>query len=98
MRFKPTPTLDLLGWHYIFRAPDDTLVETRRGWKMLKRLALKPNQGRFLAQVRIWKGGSPRTSVSWYKLARKGFRTVRWFVVSNVPPSQERLVEYACRW
>ncbi len=41
--------LDILGWHYIFRASDDTLVETRRGWKMLKRLALKPNQGRFLA-------------------------------------------------
>jgi hypothetical protein len=28
--------LDELHWDYIFRAPSDTLVETRRGWKMLK--------------------------------------------------------------
>lgn len=90
--------LDVLGWDYIFRAPDDTLVETRRGWKTLKSLALKPNQGRFLHQVRIWKGSCRRTQVSCYKLARKGFRTVTWFVVSSLPPSQERFVEYACRW
>jgi Transposase DDE domain len=90
--------LDILGWNYIFRAPDDTLVETRRGWKTLKSLALKPNQGRFLSQVRIWKRSRRRTNVSCYKLARKGFRTVTWFVVSSLPPSQERFVAYACRW
>jgi Transposase DDE domain len=90
--------LDALGWDYIFRAPDDTLVETQRGWKTLKSLALKPNQGRFLAQVRIWKGSRRHTNVSCYKLVRKGFRSVTWFVVSSLPPSQERFVEYACRW
>ena len=90
--------LDVLGWHYIFRASDDTLVETRRGWKTLKSLALKPNQGRFLHQVRIWKGSRRRTHASCYKLARKGFRTATWFVVSSLSPSQEWFVAYACRW
>lgn len=90
--------LDLLGWHYIFRAPDDTLVETRRGWKRLKTLALRTNQGRFLHQVRIWRGSTRRTNVSCYKLARKGFRSVTWFVVSSLPAVQERFVAYACRW
>lgn len=90
--------LDLLGWHYIFRAPDDTLVQTRRGWKSLKSLALKSNQGRFLREVRIWKRSQRRTNVSCYKLARKGFRSVTWFVVSSLGCAQERFVEYACRW
>jgi DDE family transposase len=90
--------LGTLGWDYIFRAPSDTLVETQRGWKKLKSLALKKNQGRFLSQVRVWRGGERRTNVSCYKLARKGFRTVTWFVVSSLPPSQERFVAYACRW
>ncbi len=48
--------------------------------------------------MRIWKGSGRRTNVSCYKLARKGFRTVTWYVVSILPPSQERFVEYACRW
>ena len=90
--------LDTLGWHYIFRAADDTLVETRRGWKRLKSLALRANQGRFLTQVRVWKRSQRRTNVSCYKLRRKGFRSVRWFVVSSLPPAQERFVAYACRW
>ena len=90
--------LDELHWDYIFRAPSDTLVETRRGWKTLKRLSLKSNQGRFLREVRIWKGSSRRANVSCYKLARTGFRAVTWFVVSSLPPCQERFVAYACRW
>src|ERR671927_353152 len=36
--------------------------------------------------------------ISCYKLARKGFRSVSWFVVSSLPPGKERLVAYACRW
>jgi len=90
--------LDELHWKYIFRAPSDTLVETRRGWKMLKQLTLKPNNGRFLPHVRVWKGHKRRTNVSGYKLARNGFRAVTWFVVSSLPPAQERFVAYACRW
>jgi hypothetical protein len=58
--------LELLGWHYIFRAAHDTLVETRRGWKRLKTLALRANQGRFLHHVRIWRGSRRRTHVSCY--------------------------------
>jgi hypothetical protein len=90
--------LDELHWDYIFRAPSDTLVETRRGWKMLKQLTLTPNQGRFLDSVRVWKGHKRTTNVSCYKLRRKGFRAVTWFVISSLPPSQERFVAYACRW
>lgn len=90
--------LDVLGWDYIFRAPSDTLVETSRGWKKLKALALKKNQGRFLRKVRVWKGSQRHTNVSCYKLARKGFRTVTWYVVSSLEAAQERFVAYACRW
>ena len=90
--------LDKLGWDYIFRAPSDTLVETRRGWKKLKSLALKKNQGRFLSQVPLWRGSRRRANVSCYKLARNGFRTATWFVVSSLEAAQERFVAYACRW
>jgi len=90
--------LDALGWDYIFRANSATLVETSRGCKELRTLALRNNTGRFFQHVRIWKGGHRRTNVSMYKLARKGFRTVTWYVVSSVPAKQERFVEYACRW
>jgi hypothetical protein len=44
-------SLDELHWDHMLRAPSDTLVETRRGWKMLKQLTLKPNNGRFLPHV-----------------------------------------------
>jgi hypothetical protein len=77
--------LDELHWDYIFRAPSDTLIETRGSWKMLKQLTLKPNNGRFLKEVRVWKGHKRRTNVSGYKLARNGFRAVTWFVVSSLP-------------
>jgi Transposase DDE domain len=90
--------LDALHWDYVFRANSDTLVETARGWKELRTLALRKNTGRFLQRVRIWKGGNRRTNVSMYKLARNGFRTVTWYVVSSLPAKQERFVEYACRW
>jgi len=90
--------LDELHWDYIFRAPSDTQLETRRGSQMLKQLTLKPNNGRFLKEVRVWKGHKRRTNVSCYKLARNGFRAVTWFVVSSLPPAQERFVAYACRW
>jgi len=90
--------LDTLHWDYIFRATSDTQIETKRGWKELRTLALRKNTGRFLQQVRIWKGGSRRTNVSMYKLARKGFRSVSWYLVSSLAARQERFVEYACRW
>lgn len=90
--------LDSLGWDYIFRANSTTQVETSRGWKELRALALRKNTGRFLNQVRIWKGGNRHTNISMYKLARKGFRTVTWYLVSSLPAKQERFVEYACRW
>jgi hypothetical protein len=73
-------------------------VETSRGWKELRALALRKNTGRFLNQVRIWKGGNRHTNISMYKLARKGFRTVTWYLVSSLPAKQERFIEYACRW
>ena len=90
--------LERLGWDYVFRASAETLIETSRGWKALRTLALHKNSGRFLQQVRIWKGQSRQTNVSMYKLARKGFRTVTWYLVSSLRARQERFVEYACRW
>jgi hypothetical protein len=90
--------LDDLGWDYVFRASADTQIETARGWKTLRSLVLRPRQGRFFQHVRIWKGGQRRTNVRCYKLPRKGYRAVVWYLVSSLPATQERFVEYACRW
>jgi len=90
--------LDRLGWEYVFRASVDTQVETSRGWKALRALSLQARRGRFLQQVRVWKGGERRTNVSCYKLPRKGHRPVIWYLVSSLQAAQQRFVEYACRW
>ncbi len=90
--------LEPLGWHYVFRASADTQIETSRGWKALRTLRLQARRGRFLQQVRIWKSGTRRANISCYKLPRKGHRPAIWFLVSSLPASQERFVEYACRW
>jgi hypothetical protein len=90
--------LENLGWDYVFRASADTQIETSRGWKALRALTLHLRRGRFLQQVRIWKGGERRTNISCYKLPRNGHRPVIWYLVSSLPAAQERFVEYACRW
>lgn len=90
--------LDQLGWEYVFRATADTQIETSRGWKALRTLTLQVRRGRFFQQVRIWKGGTRRSNVSCYKLPRKGYRAVIWHLVSSLSASQQRFVEYACRW
>jgi len=89
--------LEALGWDYVFRASADTQIETSRGWKALRALTLHARRGRFLQQVRIWKGGQRRTNLSCYKLPRTGHRPVIWYLVSSLPAAQERFVEYACR-
>lgn len=90
--------LESLGWDYVFRATADTQIETPRGWKALRNVILRPRQGRFFQQVRLWKGGQRRANVSCYKLPRNGHRPVTWYLVSSLPAAQERFVEYACRW
>jgi len=90
--------LDELGWEYVFRAPDDTYVETSKGWKKLRSLYKRRNVGRFLSDVRVWKQNTRRANVSIYKYARAGFRTTTWYVVSSLPACMERFAEYACRW
>jgi hypothetical protein len=69
--------LDDLGWDYVFRASADTQIETARGWKTLRSLALRPRQGRFFQHVRIWKGGQRRTNVRERKAAAQGLSTRR---------------------
>lgn len=90
--------LDELNWDYVFRAPDDTYIETRSGWKMLRTLYKRKNVGRFLNNVRIWKGSRRQANISIYKYARAGFRAVNWYLISSLPASMERFAEYACRW
>jgi hypothetical protein len=90
--------LERLGWQYVFRASADTQIETSRGWKALRQLSLQARRGRFLQQVRLWKSGVRRANISCYKLPRNGHRPVIWYLVSSLPASQERFVEYACRW
>jgi hypothetical protein len=90
--------IEQIGWHYIFRVASDTYVETKQGWKMLRSLTVRAQEGRFVQQVRIWKSSSVTTNISIYRHVRPGFRTVLWFLVSSVPACQERFAEYACRW
>jgi hypothetical protein len=90
--------LDALEWEYVFRAPENTYVETSDGWKMVRSLAKHKNIGRFLNNVRIWKGSTRRANISIYKYARAGFRAVNWYLISSLPACMERFAEYACRW
>jgi hypothetical protein len=90
--------LDELNWDYVFRAPDDTYIETRSGWKMVRSLYKRRNVGRFLNNVRVWKGSRRRANISIYKYARAGFRAVNWYLISSLPAGMERFAEYACRW
>jgi hypothetical protein len=90
--------LDELNWEYVFRALDDTYIETRTGWKMMRSLYKRKNVGRFLNNVRIWKGGTRQSNISIYKYAREGFRAVNWYLISNLPACMERFAEYAWRW
>lgn len=90
--------LDALGWEYVFRAPEDTYVETSKGWKKVRSLYKRKNVGRFLHNVRVWKGSTRRANISVYKYARAGFRAVNWYLISSLPACMERFTEYACRW
>ena len=91
--------VDTLGWWYVFRAPSDTLIEhPKRGWMPLSKVYKRANVGRYLSNIRVWKGGNRRANVSIYKLVRKGFRTVTWYVISDLPACKERFATYACRW
>lgn len=90
--------LDALGWEYVFRAPEDTYVETSKGWKKVRSLYKRKNAGRFLNNVRVWKGSTRRANISLYKYARAGFRAVNWYLISSLPACMERFAEYACRW
>lgn len=90
--------LDVLGWEYVFRASDDTYIETQAGWKKVKSLYKRKNVGRFLNNVRVWKGSTRRANMSVYKYARAGFRAVNWYLISSLPACMERFAEYACRW
>jgi Transposase DDE domain len=91
--------LDELQWYYVFRATESTQIEhPTKGWRPLKRVYKRANTGRYLSNVRIWKQGERRINVSIYKLVRNGFRPTVWYIVSDLPASEERLAEYACRW
>jgi len=90
--------LDALGWDYVFRAPDDTYIETQTGWKKVRSLYKRKNVGRYLNNVRVWKGSTRHANISVYKYARAGFRAVNWYLISSLPACRERFAEYACRW
>jgi Transposase DDE domain len=90
--------LDDLGWEHVFRAPGDTAIETKRGWKTVQSLYTRRNTGRFLNNIRVWKGSTRRANISVYKYARPGFRAVNWYLISSLPACMERFAEYACRW
>lgn len=91
--------LDELQWSYVFRAPEDTLVEhPRLGWVKLRAIPTSTNRGRYLNNVRVWKGGKRCANISIYKHAGKGFRAVVWYLISDLPAAKERFAEYACRW
>lgn len=90
--------LEVLGWQYIIRAPDDTYVETARGWQQVQ--ALKPRRYplRRFSHVRVWKSSQVSANVVIYRYERAGFQAAIWYLLTNMPPEVERCYEYACRW
>lgn len=91
--------LDEVEWNYVFRANEDTQIEDpEHGWREVRQIRVRNNKARYFSNVRVWKGSTRRANLSIYQLARKGFRTTTWYVLSNLPAAQERFAEYACRW
>ncbi len=83
--------LDELQWYYVFRASESTQIEhPTQGWRPLKRVYKRANQGRYLSNVRIWKQGVRRINVSIYKLVRKGFRTTIWYIFARLTAYRRR--------
>lgn len=91
-------TVEKIGWRYIFRLPEDTLIETPKGWKTVKHMYPRRTAERFWTAIRVWKGSSITAQVGIFRYKRDGFQTVRWYLISNLPATMERFKEYACRW
>lgn len=91
--------LDGLSWNYIIRAPAHTQIDHPiKGWIPLGRVYKRANQARFFKNVRVWKQGQWRGTVSIYKYERPGYRPVIWYLISNLDPSATHFYEYSCRW
>ena len=91
-------TVEKIGWSSIFRLPEDTLIETPKGWKTVKHMDPRRTAERFWTAIRVWKGSSITAQVGIFRYKRDGFQTVRWYRISNLPATMERFKEYACRW
>jgi len=87
-----------IGWDYIIRVPDDTLVETAHGWQPVSQLHPRRYPLRQFPQVAVWKTHQVVSNVVVYRYERAGFQAVRWYLMTSLPPSVERCCEYACRW
>ncbi len=87
-----------VGWDYIIRLPDDTLVETTRGWQSVGQLHPRRYPLRRFPQVAVWKTHQVMSNVVVYRYERAGFQAVRWYLITSLPPSVERCCEYACGW
>jgi hypothetical protein len=91
--------LDGLRWNYIVRATADTQIEhPTKGWLPLRQVYKRANQVRSFTNIRVWKHGAWRGTVSIYKLERPGFRPTVWYVISNIEGASTLFHEYACRW
>ncbi len=87
-----------IGWEYIIRLPDDTLIETTQGWQPVGQLHPRRYPLRRFPQVAVWKTHRVMSNVVVYRYERAGFQAVRWYLMTSLPPSVERCCEYACRW
>jgi len=90
--------LAAIGWAYIIRLPDDTLVKTATGWQPVGSLHPRRYPLRRFPEVAVWKTHQVVSNVVVYRYERAGFQAVRWYLLTSLPPVVERCCEYACRW
>lgn len=90
--------LTAIGWDYIIRLPDDTLVNATVGWQPVGTLHPRRYPLRRFPEVALWKTHQVVSNVVVYRHERAGFQPVRWYLLTSLPPAVERCCEYACRW
>jgi len=90
--------LTAIGWDYIIRLPDDTLVKMATVWQPVGSLHPRRYPLRRFPEVAVWKTHQVVSNVVVYRYERAGFQAVRWYLLTSLPPAVERCCEYACRW
>jgi hypothetical protein len=88
-----------LGWDYVIRLAEDTLIEDQKsGWTEVRHLRKRRGRLRVFCNVRVWKSSETRATVCLYRHQNPNGTTTTWYLITNLDGEKLRFVEYACRW